>query len=526
MKNPFAKTPFLFLLIPLIAGILLQYYLDIQYISIAFFSLGILAMLFSYFVPKEKQFGWRWLFGAGALFFLIAIGIVCTIFQRQKSDFSFSTERKTYRGIITDTPQEKARTTAYKVRLVNENKNVVCYLQRDSTITDRLKPGEEILFEGKIQPFQNIGDFDYVSYMHNQGFAGSAYIPIHSWEKTGNTSSSLKLKALGYRQKILDFYKSLGFDDTEYSILSALTLGYKNELSDELTQGFRTTGTVHVLSTSGLHVGIIYLMISFLLGFIRKGNKYYKLRPTLIILLLWVYAFVTGLPASVVRASIMLSFFCAAELFDRRSISLHAMFIAAFFMLLYNPLSLFDVGFQLSFASVLSILYLQPKASSLLKIENTYLRNIWQMFTLSVVAQLATFPICLYYFGTFPTYFFITNLIVVPLVSLIIYSTGGIAIAKIFSYVIPNYSDYLFFLPVKILQWLVQLMTSIIRFFEKLPFAQLEDIKISFIDLLLIYTFIISVIMFFVYKKPKVLIVGLSAFLGLIVLQIYGNLIG
>ncbi len=482
-------------------------------------------MLSSYFIPQQKEFKWRWLFGVGVFFFIIGIGLVSTNIRQQQSMFTFSEERKAYLGVITDTPQEKAKTTAYKVKLLNEDKNIVCYFQRDQSIKERLLPGDEILFYGKIQPFQNMGDFDYVTYMHNQGFAGSAYIPLTAWKKTGERSSSLKLYALTYRQKILNFYQSLGLDNTEYSILAALTLGYKNELSDELKQGFRATGTVHVLSTSGLHVGIIYFMISLFLCFIRRGSRYYKLKPVLIILLLWGYSFVIGLPVSVVRASQMLSVFCLAEFFGKKNASMHAVFIAVFFMLLYNPLSLFDVGFQLSFASVISIIWLQPKASSLLKTDNRYLRYIWQAFTLSIVAQLATFPICLYYFGTFPTYFFATNLIIVPLVSFIIYCAGGIIIAKLLSYILPTFSDYLFYLPVMVMQWLVKGMTSIIQFFEQLPMAQLDNLKISFIDLLLIYTLIVGFVIFFIYKKPKALIVGLSAFLGFLVLQTFDNLI-
>lgn len=527
MKNPFSKLPFLFLLIPLIIGILLQYYFKPHNISILFFLLGIIAMLCSYLIPEKRQFSWRWLFGGGASLFMIGVGIVSTTFRQDISQYTFPDEVRTYRGIVADTPQEKPRTTAYKVYLPDEDKRVVCYFQKDSLLHSRLQPGYEFLFRAQIQPFKNMGnpdDFDYVGYMYNQGFAGSAYIPVHSWRETGIVIPSLKYKALRCRQQILEFYQSLGFDEVEYSILAALTLGYQAALTDDLKQSFRTTGTVHVLSVSGLHVGIIYLMISFLLGFIRRGSKYYWIKPILIILLLWIYAFVTGLPSSVVRASLMLTVFCVSEVFGRKSFSLHALFITAFFMLLYNPFSLFEIGFQLSFLSVLSILLLQPKASGLLRVENKYLRGIWQMFTLSIVAQLATFPICLYYFGTFPTYFFIANLFIVPLVSLITYAVGGIVIAKLVSFLLPDLSFYIYFLPVKVLQLLVHIMTSVINFIESFPFALIDNVKISFADLILIFAVIVSGILFLYYKKAKILIIALFAILMLIVANIVDNL--
>lgn len=523
MKNPFSRIPFLFFLIPLIAGILLQYYLKIEYSGIAFSLTGLMAMLFSYLIPEDRQFRWRWLFGAGVCLFLISVGIVSTTLRQQKSGFEYPDKVQVYTGIVADTPQEKGKTTAYRVYLPGEDKLIVCYFQRDTLNNSRLQPGDAFSFQGKIQPFQNIGDFDYRYYMYNQGFVGSAYISRHLWQTTGEVSLSLKYTALRCRQHIMDFYKSLGFNDTEYGILSALTLGYQDGLTDDVKQGFRTTGTVHVLSVSGLHVGIIYLMINFLLGFIRKGTRYYWLKPLLIIVLLWVYAFITGLPPSVIRASAMLTVFCASEIFGRKSFSLHALYIAGFFILLINPFSLFDIGFQLSFMSVLSILYLLPKVSGLLKVENKYLRNIWQMFVLSVVAQLATFPLCLYYFGTFPTYFFVTNLLIIPLVTLITYAVGGIGLAKLLSLIMPDLSAAFYCLPVKILQGLVGLMTNIIRFFENLPFALVNDAKISFPDMILIYTLITGVLVFFIYKKPKGLILGLLSILLFFIVRIYHN---
>lgn len=271
-------------------------------------------------------------------------------------------------------------------------------------------------------------------------------------------------------------------------------------------------------------MGIIYALIAFMLGFIRRSSKYYRFKPILIILLLWTYAFITGLSVSVVRASAMLTVFCASEVFNRKSFSVHSMYIAAFFILLYNPFSLFDVGFQLSFASVLSILYLQPKAAAMLNVRNKYIRYVWQMFTLSMVAQLATFPLCLYYFGTFPTYFFVANLLIVPLVSLIIYAFGGIVIAKLLASVIPAASYNIYYLPVNVLKLLVGLMTSIIEFFERLPFALIDDVKISFIDLLLIIAIVISFVFFALYKKLKPLIAGLSAVLLLLSISLYNKL--
>jgi len=526
MQNPLAKTPFLLLLIPLIIGILLQYYLEIINWSIAFFFAGIIVMLCSYFLPVNKNYPLRWLFGSGLFFLLIGVGMVSTSFCQDKSEFAFDNENNLYRGIVIDIPQEKPRSVAYRVYLPDIDKQMVCYFQPDS-MRSELKPGDEFIFDAVIQPFRNSGnpdDFDYVRYMYNKGYVGSAYVSAHSWMATRNLSASVKIQAQRLRQKIIGFYKSLGFDETEYSILSALTLGYQDALSDDVKQSFRATGTAHVLAVSGLHVGIIYAIISFLLGFIKRNSRIFWLKPLLIILILWVYAFITGLPPSVIRASTMLTVFCLSEIFHRKGFTPNALYIAAFFMLLINPFSLFDVGFQLSFVSVMAILYLHPKAVALIDVRNKQLNYIWQMFTLSMVAQLGTFPLCLYYFGTFPVYFFLANMLIVPLVMFITYTAATIVIAKILTYAFPAYGYYIYYLPVNALKLLVKLLTEITEFFESLPYALVSNINISFLELILIIVCIISLFTFFIKMKAHALIVSLCTVLIMISMGLYNNL--
>lgn len=526
MYNPFSTKPFLFLLIPLVIGIVLQYYLELEYWSILLSLLGAGMMLLSFLTSKAKHYQLRWLFGCGVCFVFTAIGILSTSFRQTESEYIFQDESAYYRGVVIDIPQEKAKTMAYKVQLPNQGKYIVCYVEKGS-LQPNLNPGEEIFFKASIQPFKNRGnpdDFDYVRYMSNLGFSGMAYLPDHAWLRTGKQVFSLKTEALKCRQHLLDIYRSLGLDEEEFAILSALTLGYRDALTDDMEQSFRTTGTVHILSVSGLHVGIIYVMITFLLGFIRRSSKYHWLKPTIVILFLWIYSYITGLPPSVVRASAMLTVFCAAEILGRKSSSIHNLYIAAFFMLLYNPFSLFDIGFQLSFLSVLSILYLHPRMSSLLVVKNKYARHIWQLFTLSLVAQLATFPLCLYYFGTFPTYFFVANLIVVPLVSLIMYAFGVALVAKTIAWLLPAIGDYILYLPIKAVKILTASMTEIVRFIEHLPFSLIENVDMSFVDLIFVSAIILSGVSFSFNRKFYSLALALSFTLILSSIHLYDSM--
>lgn len=527
MHNPISRTPFLFLLIPLILGILLQYYGLNRLWSIIAVFLGSAIVLLSFFIKKRQEYNLRWIFGVGVFFLFVAFGGATTYSKQQSLEYVFSDGVETYIGYVAETPQYKPRSIAYKIHLEKEDVNVVCYFEKDTTQLP-LGVGNELVFMAQLQPFKNAGnpdDFDYERYMYNQGFVANVYLTNNSWIATGKSKSSLKILALKVRQKIMDFYQSLDFEGDELAVLSALTLGCQDTVSDDLMQGFRTTGTVHILSVSGLHTMIIFSILSFALSFISRSSRFYRIRPILIILLLWMYAFVTGLPPSVVRASAMLTVFCMADLFgNRKHSSLNGLYIAGFCMLFYNPFWIFDIGFQLSFLSVLSILILHHRMSRMLIVQNRFLKPVWQMFCLSIVAQLATFPLCLYYFGTFPTYFFIANLVIVPLVTVITYGIGVIALSWVVSLFIPMYSDVIYWLPVHIVKLLLKGMNFIVEFWQYLPFALIQDVNLSFIQLVLLVAIIITLLFACIKYSSKSLIISLVLMVSLVLLVLKDDL--
>ena len=196
-----------------------------------------------------------------------------------------------------------------------------------------LRPGDEILFQAKMQPFKNLGnpdDFDYVRFMKIKGFAGSAYVSAHRWMKTGKSIRSVYTLSQNLRAKALDFYKSFGLNPDEYAFIAALTLGYKSNLSNDLQEAFRASGTAHVLAVSGLHVGIIYLILNMFFSFLGNSGKKFVLKQLLIVLFLWGYAFIAGLPVSVVRAAIMLSIFVWVRLFTGKDFLITALRLRRF----------------------------------------------------------------------------------------------------------------------------------------------------------------------------------------------------
>lgn len=494
-------------------------------LSIFFPALIIIGLSFT--LPVFRLYKWRWIFGVGAILAFVCIGIVSTHFRQQQADFNFTDKEEVYRGVVVDLPQSKPHYTAYKVFIPDLNKYVVCYFEKNAEL-ELLSPSDIFLFYGKIKPFKSSGnsdEFDYSLYMYNKGYAGAVSIYGDSWVLLeGEKYTSLQTEAAKCRAYILDFYKSLDLSHDEYAILSGLTLGYTDDLSDDLQQAFRTTGTVHILSVSGLHVGIIFMIVASMLSFIPQRSKYSRIKYILIIFLLWVYAFITGLSPAVVRAGLMLSVFCVSQIVARKDYSLNTLFISAFLMLLYNPFNIFDIGFQLSFTAVLSILCLYPKMYALYKHKNTYVRYIWGLSCVSIAAQLGTFPLCLYYFGIFPTYFLATNLIIVPLVSLMIYVIFAIVIAKGFCILMVGFEEYIFYLPLLMLKGVIFFMVLVMDFFAKFPFAQIVDIEMSLLDLFSFFTIIISLCLVFFYKRRRWLIVTLFSILLCLSFHLYDNL--
>lgn len=215
----------------------------------------------------------------------------------------------------------------------------------------------------------------------------------------------------------------MGFTGDELAVLSALTVGDKEELSDDIIETYSVSGASHVLALSGLHIGFLYALFWFL--FRPLWHRWQRLKPILllvIVLFLWSFAFLTGLSPSVVRSVIMFSLLALSNLQPEKPLTLNTLAATAFLMLLYNPFWLFDVGFQLSFTAVTAILLIQPGLYALLKVRNRPLHYLWGIATVSIAAQIGTAPLVLLYFSRFSTHFLLTNLWVIPMVSLIMYA--------------------------------------------------------------------------------------------------------
>ncbi len=259
--------------------------------------------------------------------------------------------------------------------------------------------------------------FDYGRYLHTHGYRAQTWlrsgslVPANVDARHVGRITRLRIRALRFRNQLLRRYQSSGLDGDELAVVAAMTLGDKTGLSAQLKDHYAQTGVSHVLALSGLHISIIHALLSLLLyGDIR----WRRAGEVAIVAVIWGYAFVAGLPTSLVRATTMLTVVSVCRMLGRYSISLNTLAFAALLMLACRPSTLWDVGFQLSFTAVFAILIFYRPLSGIWRPRLWVVRMVWSMLVVSFVAQIGTAPLIAYHFGRLPVYFLLTNLIVVP----------------------------------------------------------------------------------------------------------------
>lgn len=282
---------------------------------------------------------------------------------------------------------------------------------------------------------------------------------------------------------------------------STLILGYRADLSKETLAAYSKTGTIHALSVSGMHVGIIYIMLNWCLSFLDR-NKLGKISKTLIICsLIWYYSLLTGFSPSVLRSAIMITIFIIAKQINRGNNSYNVLAFTAFILLVFNPFLIWDVGFQLSFLAVFGLVYFQPKIYKWFYFKPKWADQLWSTIAMSLAAQLATLPLSVYYFHQFPIYFVISNLFILIPITLLMYSGIAILVLRIY-FVAPAF------------EWLINFTNDGLKWIAKLPYAGITEIWLDQWQLTLMILLIAALsIGFSTYKKNYLFIGFLSWFI-------------
>ena len=515
--NFLQRTPFFRLLLPFIIGVIIYQYVELfQWSLLALFGLSVCLIIIAFVIRKPtSQFQFRWLFGSGIFLFFIALGYILCLNREKENKFDFIHHRGIYEVELTSAPIEKAKSYLCKVKVLYNLDSLskrpaqgkaYLYVQKDSA-SSHLLFGDRLMIEATFNPpekTQNPGGFDYAAYLKRQGIGATAYIPSQRWKHTHRNTASLRREADKCRNYLLKVYRRFDIEGDEFAVLAALTLGYTDDLQPDLRKSYSATGAMHILSVSGMHVGIVYAAMLFLLGFLNRSQRQKVLKTILITLFLWSYAFVTGLSPAVVRSTLMVTFVAIALCLERKSQMYNTIFLSAFLILLINPNLLFDIGFQLSYSAVLSILFFQPPLSALLPTKNKAVLWIRNLLLVSVAAQVGTAPFTLYYFHQFPNYFLLTNLIAIPLSSFVIYFAIGLLMVSF----IPFLSTAVAF----ILKTMLWLLNMAIVGIQHLPYS-LSFISLDLKQTLFLFVAVFFLSAYFYTKKFTPLFIGLVSVL-------------
>ena len=417
-----------------------------------------------------RSFRYRWIFGIMTLITFIWLGFVRTAVMQQPE---VAIQEEGWRlARVLEPPEEREKTV--KMLLELDQGKVMAYLQKDERSL-ALKYGDYIGFSvplEEVDPPKNPKEFDYKIYLERRGVAWSVYLKNGDWIPTGiHRTNPVFAFAYRFRQRLLLSLQQCGITDDEFGVGAAILLGYDESLPAQVRQNYVAAGSMHILCVSGMHVGIIYLLASFLLSLLGQGKRVAFTRRILLLFLIWFYALITGLSPSIMRSALMISFMIFGELIHRKGFALNSIATSAFVLLLINPNNLFAMGFQLSYGAVVGIVLLQKPIYNLLYIKNKWLDKAWEITAVSMAAQVATMPFTVYYFNQFTPYFWLSNLLMTPL-SFIVILTGMLLLAI-------SWVPWVNMVMGKVVWLSLHVMNAFVAGIERLPLSLMKGLYMS-----------------------------------------------
>ncbi len=389
------------------------------------------------------------------------------------------------------------------------NGKIIIYLKKTDSICllqyrDRMQiPYSKIR---EISPPQNPDEFNYKRYLafrqiHHQIYLQPNEITIIPYEKYFSASEKV-YELQEYFRKILSIY--IG-NNSQKGIAQALLYGNDDEIDDETMQAYAHTGTLHVLAVSGMHVGIIFMLLTKLLHFVERFKKGKYIKAFIILSILWTYSMLCNLSPSILRATVMFTFIIFSDVIKRNSNIYNTLAASALFLMLYDVNYIASVGFQLSYMAVLGIVFLQPYIYNWYTASNVFMDQVWKISSVSIAAQLATMPIGMLYFHQFPFCFLFSNLIIIPLTNVILY--GCMLLVAVGTMHWPA------FIVGKFVSLTIQFTNMMVKFVEQLPFAYTEGIHISIFQSILMYGFMLCFVSYFLLYQKYIFRLGAVLFL-------------
>jgi competence protein ComEC len=510
------QYPFIRILIPFALGIILAMNTEIRIEAILLIIILLVLPLhfwLTFKFGKKIPYTKSWITGLSPNILLFCLGYQVTLLRTPAYDSdNISRFSKSNSGLIitvTEPPVEKSN--SFKIIACPEfirdslgwkktSGRLLLYFEKDSLI-QQIRYGDELVIKADLNPVNppgNPGEFDYKQYLSNRGIYTQGYIKSGSWKITDhNKGLWLVATALKLRGRSLDILESNNVHGDEFAVVSALLLGCSDYLDADQIRDYSGSGVMHILSVSGLHVGIIYVFFNFLLAFMDKKRSLKIFKAFLLILMIWFYALITGLSPSVLRASAMFTAIVIGSIINRNAHIYNTLAASAFVLLVYDPYFITSVGFQLSYIAVAGIVWLYRPLNHLYSPRNILLRYAWQTTAVSIAATVATLPLTIYYFRQFPNLFILANLVAIPLSTLIIYLGIFVLAFSPFQFISSALSMLLVFL--------IKALNTSVHFIENLPFSVIRGICIDQIQLILFCVFVISVCSFFLARNKRFL---------------------
>lgn len=516
----FRNYPVLRLLLPYVAGIVVAYTTNLNFNYYWLTPVAGICLLLSYLTYKFQKYGQEWISGILMQFGFIFFGITLTstAYHHQNEDYNLLNDNKLWIAKVEEQPVAKAKSVKVVASICQPNnytalkQKAVLYLAPDSC--RNVQQGQIILFStylSEIAGPENPYAFDYKQFMKRKGIGYTAYVPKMSWKIIGQEQGHYVMTSAGKIQHYFSgIFSDVGMSGDEYSIITAILLGNDETMNPSLKSSYAAAGVSHILCVSGMHVGIIFMILDFLLKPLGFNDKTRLLKTIILMLFIWAYACITGLSPSVTRAATMFTFVSVGGLLRRNTNIFHSLYASLFILLLIKPLLLFELGFQLSYLAVFGIVLFQKMIVSLWTPKNKILSYFWNLISVSMAAQISTFPLSVFYFGQFPNYFLLANMSVIAL-SFIVVVSGVVLLSVSF---IPFVSTAVSWVLTKE----IQLMNIIITGIEGLPGAVTENISISFEQMILFYALISFIYLMIIKKKKTFYWCSLSILLFIIIL--------
>ena len=436
---------------------------------------------------------------------VVLIGMIIGRKQQQQLDVEWPTECREWQAVITSEPKVKEKVIVFDALSITGKNKWRCSILRDKR-SEQIQLGNGIVFYSQIKKIHEWqkGHFNYRRYLHCHGYTGEVFIRSHEWQsqalplKDLSKIQRIRLLFLRWRHQLLEHFHQWDIDHEASGVITAMTLGEKNNLSPTIKDTYSRVGAAHILALSGLHLMIIYSIISMIVGW---WHRWRTATQVITVLSIWGFALLTGLSTSVTRSAFMISIYALLSLGYREKMSVNTLSFTAIIMLIINPYAMYDMGFQLSFLAVLGIVLYHPLINGIIpphiQQNHRWLSIIWGTTTVSIAAQIGTAPLIVYYFGRFCTWFLLSNYIVIPMATIILY----LALFCIVFYWLPWVVNY----AAIALSFIATTMNRLLADISRLPLCSIEGIHISTLQLFLLYIIIGSIYIALSIRYSKVL---------------------